>query len=128
MATIGFLLEKFSELLIDISIVQSEFRQFLEIVKLRSEQHMREVQPKLATETDIQRTEEFMHSLLGEYLFQAMKNNTEEIIQCADRLFEEFSPSLDKLRKATKDFYCDAKIPPYEPSESDTTDEPNSSG
>ena len=123
-----FLMEKFPKLLAEISIVQSAFRQFFDFVKLRSEQHMREVQPKLGTETNIEFTEEFMRNLLGEYLFRTMNNNTEEIIQYADRLFEDFSPLLDKLRKATKELYCDAKIPTSELSESDTTDEPNSSG
>ena len=123
-----FLIEKSPKLVAEISNVQLSFRQFFEFVKLRSEQHMREVQPKLATGTNIQPTEEFMRNLLGKYLFQSMKNNTEEIIQYADRLFEEFSPLLDKLRKATNEIYCDAKIPICVLSESDTTDKQNSSG
>ena len=123
-----FLMQKFPDLLAEISSVQSAFRQLFEVVKLRSEQHMREVQPRLESETTIQYTEEFMRSLLGEHIFQSMKNNTEEIIQFADSLFEKFSPLLDKLRKATKELYCDANIPTYKLSESDTTDEPNSSG
>ena len=123
-----FLMEKFPNLVVEISNVQFAFQQFFEFVKIRSEQHIREVQPKLATGTDIQPTEEFMRNLLGKQLFQSMKNNTEEIIQYADRLFEDFSPLVDKLRKATTDLYCDANIPICKLSESDTTDEPNSSG
>ena len=55
-----------------------------------------------------------------------MKNDTEQIIQYADPLIENFSPLLDKLRKATTDIYCDAKIPlARELSASDTTDKQN---
>ena len=134
-----FLMEKCPNLLGEISNVQFAFRQLFELVNLRSERHMREVLPKLAfasetatkNATAIEKvfTEVSMLNLLGKNLFQSMKNNTEEIIKYADRLFEEFSPLLDKLRKATTDIYCDANIPAArEPSESDTTDKPNSSG
>ena len=123
-----FLMEKFPDLLAEISTVQSEFRHFFECVKHRGEQHMREVQPKLETVTNIQHTEIFMRRLLGKYPFYSMKNNTEQIIQYADQLVEDFSPLLDKLRKATTDIYCDANIPICELSESDTTDEQNLSG
>ena len=124
-----FLMEKSPDLLAEISIVQSRFGQLFDFIKLRNEQHMREVLPKLATETNIQFTEEFMCNVLGKYLLQSMKNYTEEIIQCADQHVEDFSPLLDKLRKATTDIYCNANIPAArEPSESDTTDKPNSSG
>ena len=124
-----FLMEKSPNLVTEISNVQLAFQRLFKIVTLRSEQHMREVQPKLATGTDIQFTEDYMCNLLGKYLFQSMKNNTDEIIQYTDRLFEEFSPLLVKLRETTTDIYCDADIPAArEPSESDTTDEPSSSG
>ena len=123
-----FLMENSPDLLAEISIVQSKFRQFREFVKFRSEQHMREVLPKLETVTNIEFTEEFMRKFLGRHLFLSMKNYTEEIIQCADSLLEDFSPLLEKLRKATKELYYDVDIPTFEPSESDTIDEPNSSG
>ena len=99
-----FLMENSPGLLLEISTVQSEFQQFFQGVNNRDEQHIREVQPKLGTANRIQFTEEFMCNLLGNYLFQSMKNNTEQIIQYADPLIENFSPLLDKLRKANNGY------------------------
>ena len=119
-------MENSTGLLLEISTVQSKFQQFFQGVNNRDEQHIREVQPMLGTANRIQFTEEFMCNLLGNYLFQSMKNNTEQIIQCADPLIEDCGPLLDKLRKATTDIYCDAKIPlAREVSASDTTDKKN---
>ena len=98
-----FLMEKSSGLLLEISTVQSEFQQFFQGVNNRDEQHIREVQPKLGT-ANILFTEESMCNLLGNYLFQSMKNNTEQIIQYADPLIEDFSPLLDKLRKGNNGY------------------------
>ena len=64
-----FLMENSPGLLAEISIVQSKFRQFREFVKFRSEQHIREVLPKLETVTNIEFTEEFMRKFLGRHLF-----------------------------------------------------------
>ena len=124
-----FLEEKSPGLLLELSTVQSSFQEFFQGVNNRDEQHIREVQPKLGTANSIQFTEEFMCNLLGNYLFQSMKQNTGQIIQYADPIIEDFSPLLDKLHKATTKIYPDAKFASArESSKSNSTDNPSSSG
>ena len=81
-------------MVVEISNVQSEFRQFFEIVKLRNEQHMSEVQPKLATGTDIQPTEEFMRETILRKLFNVQIGSSKSSVHCWTHRWKSFLTSI----------------------------------
>ena len=113
-----FLMPENSDLLLRAKDIQLTFLQLNQSIKDRSHEHLYDVQPKICEAGLDNPGGEEIREILGQKLFESMKNRTDGIIRLVDWLHNHLPPLIDVLRTTTITIYPDAKIPDLKPTES----------
>jgi hypothetical protein len=111
--TLTFMLDSEPNLVMEIMLEQERFEMALKAVQLRAERHVKEFQPayaKLFVEDGTLIPATKLPSMLGFYLLEALKNETDHMYKQVYQTSKSTLAGLEKLRTFAKQIYPNEKF------------------